>query len=104
MKKFLIAGLVILLFAPFCTVQFKKQLYEKRVEHFLMEEMAYKPKEIQSIETHWHFAGLPSYWVNVIFSDEPGVVYIYFAHDKNHIGQFESYAKNGTTIPSPGKF
>ena len=103
MKKFLIAGLVVLLVAPFCTVQFKKQMYENRVEHFLFEEMAYNPEEIQSIEADWHFAGLPSYWVSVIFSDEPAVVYIYFAHDKDRVGQFESYTTNGTTNTAPEK-
>lgn len=97
MKKLLLAGLVILLLAPFCTVYLKKQMYENRIEHFLMEERDYKLEEIQSIEASWHFAGLPKYWVNVTFSDEPNVVYIYFAHDKNHLGQFEFYTKDGDT-------
>ena len=101
MKKFLIVELVVLLLAPFCPVQFKKQMYENRVEHFLLEEMAYKPEEIQSIEADWHFAGLPSYWVSVIFSDEPAVVYVYLVHHKDQLGQFEFYTKNGTMITAP---
>ena len=101
MKKFLIVGLVVLLLAPFCTVQFKKQMYENRVEHFLFEEMAYKPEEIQSIESYWHFAGLPSYEVRVIFSDDPNVVYSYLVHHKDQLGQFEFYTKNGTMITAP---
>lgn len=101
MKNLLLAGVVILLLAPFCTVHLKKQMYERRIEHFLMEEMAYKPEEIQSIEASWHFAGLPAYAVTVIFSDEPQVNYLFFAHDKNQLGQFEFYTEDGHTIQSP---
>ncbi|KOP69625.1 hypothetical protein AMS59_22110 [Lysinibacillus sp. FJAT-14745] len=98
MKKFLIVALFIMLLAPFCTVQIKKELYEKRIENYLIEDKSYQKDAIQSIECKWHFAGLPSYWVNVIFSDEPNVVYIYFAHDKNHLGQFDHYTIDGTTL------
>ncbi len=101
MKKLLIIVLVILLLTPFCKVWLKKKLYENRIEHFLMEEMDYEPEEIQSIKASWHFAGLPSYSVTVIFSDEPKVKYIYFAHDKNQLGQFEFYTEDGQPIPSP---
>jgi hypothetical protein len=101
MKKIILVGLVILLLAPFFTVHIKKQMYEKRIERFLMEEMAYKPEEIQSIEASWHFAGLPNYAVTVIFSDEPKVKYVYFAHDKNLLGQFEFYTEDGNAILSP---
>lgn len=98
MKKFLIVALLFMLLLPFCTVQIKKQLYEKRIKNYLIEDMSYQKEAIQSIECKWHFAGLPSYWVNVIFSDEPNVVYIYFAHNKKHLGQFEHYTIDGTTL------
>ncbi|MFJ7936568.1 DUF3139 domain-containing protein [Sporosarcina sp. NPDC096371] len=98
MKKILIIGLVILILAPFCGVQIKKRVYENRVEHFLTEEMSYGKEDIQSIEAKWHFAGLPKCWVNVIFSDEPQVVYTYFAHDKEHIGQFEYHSIDATIL------
>lgn len=98
MKKYFIVVLVIVLLVPFFSIQIKKQLYEKRVENYLVEDMSYQKKVLQSIECKWHFAGLPKYWVNVIFSDEPNVVYIYFAHDKDHIGQFEHYTIDGTTL------
>jgi len=98
MKKFLIVGIIIMLLAPFCTVHMKKRLYEKRIENYLIEDMSYRKEAIQSIECNWHFAGLPSYWVNVIFSDETNVVYIYFAHDKDHLGQIEHYTIDGTTL------
>jgi len=52
----------------------------------LNEDMSYPKEAIQPIECKWHFAGLPSYWVIVIFSDEPNVVYTYFAHDKDQLG------------------
>lgn len=92
MKKFILIGLVILLLVPFSFVQIKKRVYENRIEHFLIEEKSFEKEDIQSIEGEWHFAGLPKYWVNVIFSDEPNVVYIYFAHDKERIGQNEYYS------------
>lgn len=97
MKKFLLVVLVIVLLSPFCLVQIKKQLYEKRIENYLIEELSYQKEAIQSIECKWHFAGLPTYWVNVIFSDEPNVIYLYFAHNKDHIGQFEHHTIDGTT-------
>lgn len=86
MKKFLIVALVIVLLAPFCTVLIKKQLYEKRIENYLIEDMSYQKEVIQSIECKWHFAGLPSYWVKVIFSDEPNVVYIFSLIIKTILG------------------
>ncbi|MGE7689618.1 DUF3139 domain-containing protein [Lysinibacillus sp. NPDC097214] len=98
MKKFLTVGIIIMLLVPFCTVHIKKRLYEKRIENYLIEDMSYPKEAIQSIARKWHFAGLPSYWVNVIFSDETNVVYTYFAHDKDHLGQFEYHTINGSTL------
>jgi len=98
MKKILIVGIIIMLLAPFCTVHIKKRLYEKRIENYLIEDMLYRKEAIQSIEWYWHFAGLPSYWTNVIFSGETNVVYIYFAYDKDHIGQYEYYTIDGSTL------
>lgn len=98
MKKLLIVTLVIAILVPFCTIQIKKQLYEKRVENYLTENMNYEKEAILSIESKWHFAGLPKYWVNVIFSNEPNVIYLYFAHDKANIGQAEYYTIDGTTL------
>ncbi|MFB7157838.1 DUF3139 domain-containing protein [Lysinibacillus sp. NPDC056232] len=98
MKKFLIVGIIIMLLAPFCIEHIKKQLYEKRIENYLIEDLSYPKKAIQSIECKWHFAGLPSYWINVIFSDEPNVIYLYLAHDKDHLGQFEYHTIDRTTL------
>ncbi|WP_053589095.1 DUF3139 domain-containing protein [Bacillus sp. FJAT-22090] len=102
MKKFLIIGLVILFLVPIYIVQTKKRSYENKIEHFLTEEMSYVKEDIQSIEGKWHLAGLPSYWVNVIFSDEPNIVYIYFAHDNVRIGQYD-YNSIDSTILSTDK-
>ena len=98
MKKLLTVAVVIAMLAPSCTIQIKKQLYEKRVENYLIENMSYQKEAIESIESKWHFAGLPSYWVNVIFSDEPNVVYLYFAHNKGHVSQVEYHTIDGTTL------
>ena len=97
MKKLLIVAVVIAILAPFCTIEIKKQLYEKKVENYLIENRSYQKEEIESIKAKWHFAGLPSYWVNVIFSDEPNVVYIYFAHNSK-VRQAEYYTIDGTTL------
>ena len=96
MKKLLIVAVFIAIFAPFCTIEIKKQVYEKRVETYLIENKFYQKEEIQSIKAKWHLAGLPKYWVNVIFSDEPNTVYVYFAHHKDKVGQFEYYTIDGT--------
>ncbi|AWE07826.1 hypothetical protein DCE79_10710 [Lysinibacillus sp. 2017] len=98
MKKLLIIAVVIVILAPFCTIEIKKQLYEKRVEDYLIENTFYQKDETESIKAKWHFAGLPSYWVNVIYSDEPNVVYTYFAHNKGKVGQFEYYSIDGTNL------
>ena len=87
MKKLLIVTVVIAILTPFCTIEIKKQLYEKRVENYLIENRSYQKEEIEFIKAEWHLAGLPSYWVNVIYSDEPNVVYIYFAHNQGKVGQ-----------------
>ncbi|WP_281173017.1 hypothetical protein [Viridibacillus arvi] len=42
MKKFLIVALIIAFLAPICTVLIKKQLYEKRIENYLIEDMSYQ--------------------------------------------------------------
>ena len=98
MKKLLIFVVVIVILAPFCTIEIKKQLYEKRVETYLIENKFYQKDEIESIKAKWHLAGLPSYWINVIYSDEPNVVYIYYAHNKDEVGQFEYYTIDGTNL------
>lgn len=98
MKKLLIVAVVIAILAPFCTIEIKKQLYEKRVENYLIENRSYHKEEIESVKAEWHLAGLPSCWVNVIYSDEPNVVYIYFAHNKDKVGQAEYYTIDGTTL------
>ncbi|WP_432355718.1 DUF3139 domain-containing protein [Sporosarcina sp. A2] len=102
MKKLLIIGLLLLLLVPFYIIQNNKRLYERKIETFLTEEMSYKSEDIQSIEGEWHLAGLPNYWVNVIFSDEPDIVYIYFAHDTETMGQYE-YHEIDSTLPSADK-
>ena len=98
MKKLLIVAVIIAILVPFCTIEFKKQLYEKRVENYLTENKLYQKEEIKSIQAKWHLGGLPSYWVNVIYMDEPNIVYIYFAHNKDEIGQFEYYTIDGTNF------
>jgi uncharacterized protein YxeA len=89
MKKIRIALLVLLvlvLLSPFVYVQVNKMIYAKKVNAYLLEEERYSKDEIQSVKGVWGVK-LPSFYVVVVFKDEPDVEYIYFAHDT--IMQFE---------------
>lgn len=99
MKKFIIFTLLFIVLCPYCLVQFKKQFYEHEVYDYLIEEIKYTEEDIQSIECQWYLGGLPNDSVDVMFADEPNVVYIYFVHDKEHIGQFEHYTIYGKILP-----
>ena len=98
MKRLLIVAVVIVILASFFMIEIKKQLYENRVETYLVEQKLYQQDEIESIKAEWHLAGLPSYWVNVMYADEPNIVYIYFAHHKGKVGQAEYYTIDGTNF------
>lgn len=98
MKKLLIITLVIIILTPLCTIEIQKYLYEKRVTAYLTDNKFYQKDEIQSVKAKWHFAGLPSYWVNVVFSNEPNIVYIYYAHNTDAVGQYEYYAIDGSDV------
>lgn len=98
MKRLLIMAVVIAILAPFCTIEIKKQLYENRVETYLVEQKHYHQDEIESIHAEWHLAGLPKYWVNVMYADESNVVYIYFAHNTGKVGQAEYYTIDGANL------
>jgi len=98
MKKILLVAILLIVLVPYVTVQLKKQLYEQKIRHYLIEEVHYTENEIQSIDCEWYLGGLPNYAVNVIFIDEPNVVYIYFVHRKDRLGQFEHYTIDGTVL------
>lgn len=98
MKKRLIIIVVLAILAPILTIEIKKQLFEKRVTTYLMETKSYEKEEIQSIQAKWHFAGLPKYWIDVIFFDEPNVIYTYFAHNKGNVWQAEYASIDGPPL------
>ena len=98
MKKILLVALLLIVLVPYVTVQLKKNLYEHKIQQYLIEEIHYTEEEIQSVNCEWYLGGLPNYSVNVIFNDEPNVVYIYFVHRKDRLGQFEHYTKDGTVL------
>lgn len=99
MKKIVLVAILLIMLVPYVTVQLKKQLYEHKIRQYLIEEIHYIEEEIQSIDCKWYLGGLPNYSVNVIFNDEPNVVYIYFVHRKDRLGQFEHYTIDGTVLP-----
>lgn len=65
--------------------------------HYLTEIKGYDESEIKTLESKWTFGGLPNYYVEVTFKNEPNIVYLYLAH--HLIGQFEYYDINGKKIP-----
>ncbi len=65
--------------SPFIAVQYQKQVFAERVHTYLIEQKHYKPEQIVSIQGIWGIM-LPSFYVKVIFKDEPNRVYTYFAH------------------------
>ncbi len=65
--------------SPFVAVQYQKQVFAERVHTYLIQQKHYKPEQIASIQGIWGIM-LPSFYVEVIFKDEPNRVYTYFAH------------------------
>ncbi|MFJ7666967.1 DUF3139 domain-containing protein [Lysinibacillus sp. NPDC097195] len=99
-KKFLIILTIItfIIFSSVAIVQFKKHLASDKVMQYLTEVKGYKESEILTFESKYTFFGIPKYHVEVIFKNEPSIVYLYFANDLN--GQFEFYEIDGKTIPT----
>lgn len=74
------AVIILLILVPFLYIQINKIVYEKRVTDYLMEEKGYRAEDIQSVTAKWGLK-LPPFYAEVVFEDEPNVVYIYFARD-----------------------
>lgn len=87
--------IIILSFGIF--IQFKKHQASDDVMYYLTEIRGYDESEIKTLESKWAFGGLPNYYVEVTFQNEPNIVYLYLAH--HLIGQIEYYDMNGETIP-----
>ncbi len=99
-KKILIilAILILIIFAAIAFVQFKKHQASDKVMQYLTEIRGYEESEIITLESKYTFFGIPKYHVEVIFKNEPKIVYLYFANDLK--GQFEYYEIDGKTIPT----
>lgn len=76
---------IILVLLPFGYVQYNKMAYAQRVSDYLLEQKHHKQSEILSVTGVWN-GKLPPFSADVVFADEPEVVYIYFAH--NDVIQF----------------
>ncbi|WP_181351133.1 DUF3139 domain-containing protein [Thalassobacillus sp. CUG 92003] len=87
-KIALIVSIIVLamIVSPFIYVEVNKNVYENRVNHYLLEEKGYDKEEIASVEG---VIGLkmPPFYTTVIFENEPYVEYTYFAH--NEVIQFD---------------
>ena len=97
MKKARIAIIIVLLLAliPISYVQFNKALFKHRVLEYLTTEQHYTKADIQHIEGIWG-KKMPAFYVTVIFTDEPNVMYTYFAHGNVH--QFEYVTLDGQPL------
>jgi hypothetical protein len=71
--------------SPFIAVQYQKQVFAERVHTYLIQQKHYQPQQIASVKGIWGIM-LPSFYVDVVFKDEPNRVYTYFAHS----GVFQS--------------
>ncbi|MER2116004.1 MAG: DUF3139 domain-containing protein [Solibacillus isronensis] len=100
MKKFFIilVILILIVFASITFIQFKKDQASDKVMQYLKEVKGYEGSEIINLESKWNFFGLPKYYVEVTFNNEPNIIYLYFAHDIK--GQFEYYVIDGEKIPT----
>ena len=90
MVTFLVIILLVVIFA-FIKIQDTKNIYEKRVTNYLLDE-GYEKKEIKSIEVIYGFK-MPAFYTVVVFEDEPYVKYIYYAH--NGVKQMEYTLTDG---------
>lgn len=90
---------MLIIFASVAFIQFKKYQASEKVMHYLTEAKGYEESEIRTLESKWTFFGIPKYYVEVTFENEPKIVYLYLANDLK--GQFEYYKIDGETIP-PG--
>ena len=90
-----ILAFILLTFTPFLYVQEKKQECLEKVLTRL-EGKGYKESDIGLIESKYHFSGLPSYWENVIFNNEPNIQYVYWCHQE---GQMEYHSLDGKEVP-----
>jgi len=82
-KKIVLILLLCLIATPFIYVEVNKSIYAERVIRYLMEEKGFEKDEIRSVTGVWGIK-LPPFYAVVKFADEPGVEYIYFAHDGVH--------------------
>ncbi|GED70144.1 hypothetical protein BRE01_38460 [Brevibacillus reuszeri] len=77
--------LLALVLTPFVYVQANKMIYADRVMEHLLKKEKILPEQIQSVTGEWS-KKLPAFCAIVVFTDEPEVEYVYFAH--NEVIQF----------------
>ena len=95
----ILAILVVIVFsASFALIQFKKHQASDNVMEYLTEVKGYEKSEILTLQSKWTFFGIPKYYVEVSFKNEPNIIYLYFTNDLK--GQFEYYPIDGETIPT----
>lgn len=87
--------LILLLLSTRIYINVKKQKCLNEVTNYLYQEKGYTEADIKMIESKK--SRLPSYYVKVIFENEPTIMYSYFC--KRKIGQFENYPIYGPEIP-----
>lgn len=61
-------------------IELNIHIYEHRVENYLINELRYDQRDIASVKGVYGFK-LPEFYTVVVFTNEPYVEYLYFAHD-----------------------
>jgi len=78
-NRIAIIVIVLIVLLPILYIQVNKLVYAQRVKEYLIEQKHYSEAEIASVKGVWG-KKLPSFYVKVIFADEPYATYIYYAH------------------------
>lgn len=89
--------IIVIILTSFTYIQVRKHQASEKVMQYLTEEKGYEESDIKSLKSIYSFLGIPTYSVNVTFTNEPNIVYCYFSHHAK--GQFEYYDINDKSIP-----
>ncbi|QOS97262.1 DUF3139 domain-containing protein [Brevibacterium sp. JNUCC-42] len=93
MKKFALILIALLLFylAFYFNTRSHINKLESELRLYLINEKHYSDTEIKSIKAHR--GKMPKYWVDVVFNDEPHIVYKYTDRD---VGEWHQIAPSAS--------
>ncbi|MEK4386185.1 DUF3139 domain-containing protein [Solibacillus sp. FSL W7-1464] len=77
---------IFIILTRFIYIEANELIYANRVTDYLLDELQYDQSEIASVEGVYGFK-MPKFYTVVVFTNEPYIEYIYFAHER--VLQFE---------------